>query len=376
MGLLYTKHFILTAALFDEFTKTYYLLVHMPECSVRPIDDAKVWRTYVDECNYNTFLHSQGWVDFNRRYGHSAFQFGLYTDDDQILSLAMVLKISAKRATFLFIPHGPQFVPQSDTLVPIADQMRAWTDYLQQLGVEHQCDFIRISPILHNSPDNTAVFQHVGFRPAPIHMHAELTTVVDLQPEEKQILKNMRKTMRQMIKKGTKLLQSGEVELQVVTQVDADMLAVYQSTAERGGFVPFSGDYLQKEYEAFAVYDAAVMCKICYQGKLLSWGMWVFSGERAFYHQGANILNKQVPASYMSHWFGMQQAKQHGCTTYDFWGVGPVNAPNHPWANISTFKRGFGGDDIKLVHAQDYPLRWKYWINWVIEFIRAKRRGF
>jgi len=118
------------------------------------------------------------------------------------------------------------------------------------------------------------------------------------------------------------------------------------------------------------------MVKIVYDGKVYSWGMYIFNGKRAFYHQGANILHKKIPASYLTHWTGINLAKERGCQSYDFWGVAPKDKPNHPWASISVFKRGFGGEDVKLVSAQDIPLSSKYWFTWIIEKIRAKRRGF
>jgi len=372
----------------------------MSNLQVRSISDQEEWQNIVDSLEYNTFLHSNGWVDFNEAYGHKTFKLGLFLTDEtglnsseKPLSIAMVLKISAKRGTFLFIPHGPQFSvnstsfsnPQNinsesdfseNNFVSKSDQINAWKKELILLGKQEKCDFIRISPILENTTQNYELFAKAGFKNSPIHMHAELTTVVDLTPSNKEILKNMRKTMRQMIKKSDQLLQSGEVKIEIVSEIDEAMHEVYKSTTKRGGFVPFSLKYLQVEYDSFAKHDKAIMCKIVHQNEVLSWGMFIFSGKHAFYHQGANILNKQVPASYMSHWFGMQQAKERGCVSYDFWGVGPKEKENHPWANISSFKRGFGGNDFELVHAQDYPLSLKYWLTFVVEWLRAKKRGF
>jgi len=345
---------------------------------IQLVTDNILWQKTVDTFGCNTFLHSLGWIDFNQQYGHKTWQLGLYDDANILISVALVLKISAKRGTFLFIPHGPQFMQHADGLdfQKTVQYTTLWRDYLINLGKDEQCDFIRISPIFPDFEETRNIFKAAGFKPSPIHMHAELTTVVDLRVSEKDILKNMRKTMRQMIKKGEKMLEAGEVRIEQVNIIDDEMHEVYQSTTQRGGFVPFSRQYLQKEYDAFAKLNNAVMCKVTYQKRVLSWGMFIFSAERAFYHQGANILDKNVPASYMSHWFGMQTAKKRGCVSYDFWGVGPKDVENHPWANISKFKRGFGGLDVQLVHAQDYPLRWKYWLNWIIETIRAKRRGF
>jgi lipid II:glycine glycyltransferase (peptidoglycan interpeptide bridge formation enzyme) len=207
-------------------------------------------------------------------------------------------------------------------------------------------------------------------------MHAELTTVVDLTLSEKEILGKMRKTTRQMVKKGDKLLKSGEVQINSVDKITDKMHEVYISTTNRGGFVPFTREYLQEEYNSFISTGDCELIEILYKGEVLSWGLFIKFGKHCFYHQGANILTKEVPSSYMTHWYGMKWAKEKGCETYDFWGVAPKDKLDHPWANISLFKRGFGGEDVELLHAQDLPISLKYWFTWLIEKIRAKRRGF
>jgi lipid II:glycine glycyltransferase (peptidoglycan interpeptide bridge formation enzyme) len=326
-------------------------------------------KTFVEKQNLNTFLHSQGWIDFHREFEYQTWQLGLYTGK-RLTSVAFIIKITAKRGTFLFCPHGPQM------LRPNKGELSHWFSHLKSLAHHEKCSFIRVSPILEHSAHNLALFKDLGFRPSPTHMHAELSTVLDLTKPLDILLLGMRKTTRQLINKGEKLIKDKEIVLKSVSKITDEMMEVYNSTASRGGFVPFSRAYLEQEYASFSTYNSCKMMCIYHQDRLLSWGLWILAGKRAFYHQGANILDKSIPASYISHYQGIKWAKRNGAISYDFWGVGPKNDTNHPWSSISQFKRGFGGDDVQLVHAQDYPLSWKYRITWMIEKIRAKRRGF
>jgi lipid II:glycine glycyltransferase (peptidoglycan interpeptide bridge formation enzyme) len=300
----------------------------------------------------------------------------LYDNQDKLVSVALILKIVAKRGTFLFCPHGPHCTSQNQSIDGLKKILCEWTKYLIGLAKTEKCSFIRIQPILLNTLENQNLFKTLKYNPAPIHMHTELSTVVDLTLSFDEIKAKMRKTTRQMIKKGEALIDSGDVEIEYFDSVTNEIYEIYKQTQTRGKFVGFSKTFLQQEFESFKSKDKVVLFGIRFKGELLSWGMVLIVSNRSFYHQGGNILNKNVPASYLIHWIGMKIAKENGCISYDLWGVSPLNKPNHPWAHISTFKRGFGGSDVELLHAQDYVINFMYYLNYIIEKIRSKTRGF
>lgn len=357
--------------------------------NIKIVNDNSVWSNFVDELNLNTFLHSRAWVSFNQQFGHETWQLGLY-QEGELIGVALILKIQAKRGTFLFCPHGPQTVayadyldqiksgqtPNSSLLHEIQAELFAFTEYLSKLGSQENASFIRFSPIFEDIPEISELFPGLCFRQSPTHMHHELTTVVDVSLSLENILGKMRKTMRQMIKKAENMVASGEIKVEFVEEITDELHEVYKDTAMRGQFIPFSREYLQAEYDSFKSLAKAKLMAVRHNGKVLSWGMYLFTGKRAFYHQGANLLDKNVPASYLCQWTGIQLAKQNGCQSYDFWGVSPEDRPNHPWYTIGRFKRGFGGEDMKLIPAQDFVLSWRYWITWAFETWRAKKRGF
>jgi lipid II:glycine glycyltransferase (peptidoglycan interpeptide bridge formation enzyme) len=208
-------------------------------------------------------------------------------------------------------------------------------------------------------------------------MHTELTTVLDLTQTTDNLLMNMRKTTRQLVKKALKMVESGELKVIFPDKIDQEMLQVYKDTYLRGGAVAFSQKFIENEWQVFSQNSGAKLISILHEGKVVSWAMFLFVNKRAFFHQAGNILSKNLPNSYLLQWLGINEAKKQGCIRYDFWGVAPIDKPEHPWANISLFKRGFGGTDVELLHAQDLvisPL--KYFPNWLLETFRAKKRGF
>jgi lipid II:glycine glycyltransferase (peptidoglycan interpeptide bridge formation enzyme) len=75
-------------------------------------------------------------------------------------------------------------------------------------------------------------------------------------------------------------------------------------------------------------------------------------------------------------WEAIKEAERRGCKVYDFWGfTDPEMFPKHPWAGPTLFKMGFGGYKKKYVKTQDFILSKKYWLNYIIESIRKKKRN-
>lgn len=340
--------------------------------NIQIIENQDKWQEFVESLNLNTFLHSKYWAIFNQDT-NKVWQLGLFDEQNQLISVALVIKIEAKRGTFLLIPHGPQYNASN------VDQnlvMLTWTSYFKELCTTENCSFFRIQPILHKNQESNDLFSKLGYKSAPIHMHTELSSVLNIEASEEEILLGMRKTTRQMIKKGLKMVETKELILDFPNQIDQEMHQVYKDTYLRGGAVAYSANYIDKEWQVFSKDGKAKLISIKYEGKIISWGLVIIFGKRAFYHQGGNILHKNVPNSYLLQWQGILFAKQNNCISYDFWGVAPVDKPDHPWANISMFKRGFGGQDVELQHAQDYMVSPKYWFSWAIDKFRAYKRGF
>ena len=90
----------------------------------------------------------------------------------------------------------------------------------------------------------------------------------------------------------------------------------------------------------------------------------------------------RVPVSYLIQWEAIKEAAKRGCKKYNFWGIAPdiheksdIKKSKHPWAGLSLFKMGFGGERKDYVKTQDMPCSFLYAITYIIEKIRKKKRG-
>jgi len=80
---------------------------------------------------------------------------------------------------------------------------------------------------------------------------------------------------------------------------------------------------------------------------------------------------RHYPGNYLLQWEAIKEAKKRGMKKYNFWGVAPLDSKDHRFSGISIFKRGFGGEDVQYLHAQDLIINHKkYVITFAIEKIR------
>jgi len=86
------------------------------EFEIKEINNKEAWENFLLKCQEKTFLQSWNWGNFNERMGNKIWKLGIYeiaNDKLQmanLLGITLVIKISAKRGTFLFIPHGPAII--------------------------------------------------------------------------------------------------------------------------------------------------------------------------------------------------------------------------------------------------------------------------
>ncbi len=224
----------------------------------------------------------------------------------------------------------------------------------------------------------------MGSITAPLHTHPEITWELNLEKSEEDLLMNMRKTTRYLIKQG---LENEELKIEK-SQDLKDIEAfnnLYQKTVNRHHFIPFSLNYLKNELRAFMRDPSAssqgdgetVIFLAKYRAECLASAIVIYWQGIAFYHQGASSQKyPKVPASYLLQWEAIKEAKRRGCKIYNFWGIAETESKKHPFWGLTLFKQGFSGSEKAYVKTQDIPLSIKYWLTFVFEVFRKKRRGF
>lgn len=330
------------------------------------------WENFLFNCKEKTFLNSWNWGEFNETLGNKIWRFGLF-DGQELISLAPIIKIKAKRGNFLFLPHGPNINKENGLKFEI---LRILLENLKSLAQKEKCDFIKVAPIWLKNSENITIFKKLGFRDAPLHIHPEITWELEIIEPEEKILKKMRKTTRYLIKQAEKN-KNIEIEEKNDPGGIEEFNKLYQLTVKRQKFSPFSLDYLKKEFLAFSKDNQISVLLGKYKRETVAGGIFIFWQKIAFYHHGASSQKyPKIPVSYLLLWEAIKKAKERGCERFNFWGICDLNNKKHPWYGLSLFKVGFGGEKKEYVKTQDLPISPKYWLNYLIEIIRKIKRRY
>lgn len=322
------------------------------------------------KCQEKTFLHSWNWGEFQKMEKNKIWRWGIYRNEE-LAGVALVVKIKAKRGTFLFIPHGPIL----NHSIEIENIGHLLLDKIKEIAEKEKAIFIRIAPISERKEES--VFKKIGFRKAPIHIHPEITWQMDIQPAEEELLMGMRKTTRYLIRQAKK---KGEVEI-IQSQDIKDLEIfnkIYRKTASRHTFTPFSLNYLKNEFSAFSPDKQISLFLGRYKNEAVSGAVVVFWQDTAFYHHGASLEKyRKIPVSYLLQWEAIREAKKRNCRLYNFWGIAPESLRNkkHPWWGLTLFKMGFGGEKKEYAGTQDLPLSKRYNLTYFFEKLRKAKRG-
>jgi len=333
---------------------------------IKEIENKDIWENFLMEIHEKSFLHSWNWAEFQKELGEKIWRLAII-EDDVIQGLALIIKVSAKRGTFFLCPHGP--------ILKDKKYLKDLLEYLKQLAKQEKVSFIRICSIWQRTDENIKIFKSLGFKNAPIHIHPENNWILDLSNSEEELLMAMRKNTRYAIRKAEKqgVVIEKTNELQAVDVFNE----IYQATYKRQDFIPFSLDYLKKEFLAFNKDEEITIFLAKYNKEIVSSAMIIYWQKRAYYHQGASLRKyDNIFASHLLQWEAIKQAKAIGCDYYSFWGIAPKDKPKHPWKGITLFKKGFGGEMKEYVKTQDFIINNKYWFNYFIEKFRSKKRGF
>ena len=194
---------------------------------------------------------------------------------------------------------------------------------------------------------------------APMDIQPPDTVLLDLTGDEDALLGQMKKKNRYNInlafKKGVTVRQGTLEDLPL-------WYRIYQETARRDRIALHEYGYYealfrlaaerQSRWPELRLYLAEIEGEpeagiiVCHQNR------------RATYLYGASTNNKRnYMPSYALQWAALTGAREAGCTSYDFYGIPPVEDPEHPMAGLYRFKTGFGGRIVHRPGSWDFPLR-------------------
>ena len=217
---------------------------------IREITDKKIWEDFLLGVSEKTFLNSWNWGEFNKAMKNKIWRLGVF-NNKRLIALGLVSKIKAKRGTFLLLQHAPCIIANGEQFLKY-DIVKSFLEELKKIAKEEKAIFIRMNPLWNRDVENIDTVRKLGFTEAPIHANAyESTWKLDISLPEDELLRQMRKTTRYLIR-----LASKNQDIIVEKSEKPNDISIYQElnkkVAQRQRFVPFSSDYIKNEFDIFS----------------------------------------------------------------------------------------------------------------------------
>lgn len=290
------------------------------------------------------FLQTPQWADFQRSLGRTVHE----QSGPGWSFLAVEEKNPAGKV--LYAPYGP-----------VAASLEAFDDALAALVAvarKSGAAFVRIEPVSagFDAAASGTVLRSRGLQPAPVSQQPELSWIVDLERDFKDVLAAMkpvnRNLYRNIHKKDVTFRTSQDPEDIRV------LLNFLHMTAKRSGFKPQSDEYLSQVARSLMPAGAATLFIAERHGGPIAAALAYDSADtRTYAHAALDDSHRKLSAGIPLLVTLMADAKEKGLKYVDLWGVAPEDQPNHKWAGFTAFKKSFGGREIAYPGTWDLPVK-------------------
>jgi Acetyltransferase (GNAT) domain len=191
-----------------------------------------------------------------------------------------------------------------------------------------------------------------------------VTQVLDLEGDEPQLLRDMRKGHRADIARAAKLMQAEVLDQMNITQQRFDSYRLLHHKAAGRVTRPLETFQMMLEWIRAG---QAILCAATLEGRDVGFALVSVYKDGAYYSSSCEDPEyNDLPIGHLLQWRAMQWLKQHGIRRYEI-GVQPFSDQVHSPTSekelkIGFFKRGFGGQSVAFwrgekFYNQDYCLR-------------------
>ena len=290
------------------------------------------------------FLQGPQWADFQRALGRT-----VHEESGPGWSF-LAVEESNPAGKLLYAPYGP--------VAASLDAFDAALTALTDLACRRGAVFVRIEPVSAGLavPGAAAVLRGRRLQPAPANQQPELSWIIDLDRDFKDVLADMkpvnRNLYRNIHKKGVTFRSSQDpAEIAV-------LLEFLHMTAARNGFKPQSDEYLSQVARSLMPAEAATLFIAELEGTPIAAALAYDSADtRTYAHAALDDTHRKLSAGIPLLVTLIADAQKKGLKHVDLWGVAPENQPDHKWAGFTAFKKSFGGRGVEYPGTWDLPVQ-------------------
>jgi lipid II:glycine glycyltransferase (peptidoglycan interpeptide bridge formation enzyme) len=309
-------------------------------------------------CDNAPFTQASFYGDWQKNLGRVVRRF-LINDGDKIVAYFQLIKYPLLLGkSYLYIPYGPIIKEFSkDFFINLKQE-------LKQIAKTENCIFIRLDFTPPISDDILSNF----FTKAPFYTYhsayfqPRAEWFLSLEKSEDELLAAMRKAGRYAIR----LSERKGITAEIITKDFERYFDIFYSlmteTAKRNGFSLHQKSYYENIFKNLPPNSYLSIAK--YGQKILVANLIIVFGKVANYVFGgsSNEERNRMP-TYLAQWKAICYAKKLGCNFYNFGGILTENKIYKGWEGLTTFKKKFGGKEIRHSNFFDVVINpfW-YWL--------------
>ncbi len=308
----------------------------------RFITDRQQWNDFVAASEYGNITQSFEWGELAQHAGSVPLYLGV-VDEQNVLQAAMLIlmaQMPVLKTPYFYVPRGPVVAD------PAAPALTVLLNFAKSEARKRGAFMLKVDPqaTVDEQNWNEELVQR-GFRPASHASHVRNEWVLDIRPDEKELLSNMKEKWRYNIRlagrKGV-TIRRGESDEDVET-----FYHILQETSERDQFFIHDAEHLKLLFQLYDA-DRSALFLAEHEGKAIAGIIMMRFGCWSWYRYGASSAqSRNVMPNHLLQWTGMQWARGHGCWYYNFLGIPDSleeeEAKKDPLWGVYSFKRGFGG---------------------------------
>ncbi|HLD61032.1 MAG TPA: peptidoglycan bridge formation glycyltransferase FemA/FemB family protein [Patescibacteria group bacterium] len=304
------------------------------------IDQSDRWDAWLLE-QQGSFLQSWGWGEVLRAEGKEVERLAV-VDAGQVVAQAQVIYQNLPFGwRYGFCAKGPVFRKNEEVRMKNEEYI-----LLINFLKEKSCIFFRIEPLQATSYKLQATVRDINPR---------TTTILDLSKSEDELLGAMQKKTRYSIRtaESKQVTVSNKKDVQVLWQL-------LQQTGKRDKF----NLHPKRRYESVLASTLSHQIAAFQGDKVVATAIFVgFGNTFTYLYAASDYEYHDLLAPYLIQWEAIKLAKKLGYKQYDFFGIAPRKHDTrdtqngtggnydydrkHPYAGITKFKIGFGGEVVE-----------------------------
>jgi lipid II:glycine glycyltransferase (peptidoglycan interpeptide bridge formation enzyme) len=293
-------------------------------------------------------LQSDEWAQLQAASGHTPLHFRGEGFEGNALQYTLPLF-----GNYLFIPRGP-IVDASR----IKNQESKMREELLRIAQAARAGWIRIEPQAGEALEILkTIFGEARVIAAPRDTNPREILMVSLSGDVATWLDQMKPKTRYNVRLAEK--HGVTVRFSRSKEDIERFIELIYATTNRKAIAPHPKDY----YQNFFATLPDTMCALAlaeHAGEVIAAALLVFFEGTAYYlHGGSADTKRELMAPFLLHFKAMEEAKQRGCTRYDFGGVRMLSkrdAGDTDWDGITRFKQGFAPKAETLVFPGTYDI--------------------